>query len=181
MVEKRRPAELLDELGIDEPHEIDLDGIAAYCGAYVVYEPLRGSDARIVGSRDKAIITINSNALPSRQRFSIGHWMRDRGNMVLSCSAEVQDRRWSGVDSETLANRFASELLMPAEMLRDRAKARPATMDIVIDLASQFRSSLTATAIRMVECGSFPCMVFSHSSSGREWFFGSPERSGPVV
>jgi Zn-dependent peptidase ImmA (M78 family) len=184
VVEKKRPAELLDELGIVEPNEIDLDGIAAYCGAYVVYEPLRGSDARIVGTRDKAIITINSNALPSRQRFSIGHelghWMWDRGNMVLSCSAEVQDRHWSGVDCESLANRFASELLMPAEMFRDRARGRPATMDTVADLATQFQSSLTATAIRVVECGSFPCMVLSHSPSGREWFFGSPEVDGKL-
>lgn len=181
-VERKHPDELLDELGILEPEEIDVEGIAAYCGAFVVYEPLSGAEARIVGNRNKAYITINSRSLRSRQRFSIGHelghWVWDRGRMAFACSSEVQDRRWSGADKETLANKFAADLLMPAQMFRGWTQQRPATIETVSDLANQFQSSLTATAIRLVEFGTFPCMVVLHSSSGRDWFFGSREVDG---
>jgi len=181
-VERKHPDELLDELGILEPEEIDLEGIAAYCGAFVVYEPLSGAEARIVGNRDKAFITVNSKSVRSRQRFSIGHelghWMWDRGRMAFACSSDVQDRRWSGADKETLANKFAADLLMPAQMFRDRAQRRPSTIETVSDLADQFQASLTATAIRLVEFGSFPCMVVFNSSSGRDWFFASREVDG---
>lgn len=183
-IEKKGAAELLDELGITRPDEIDVEAIAAYCGAYVVYAPLGSADARIVGSGTKAVITINSNAIPSRQRFSIGHelghWMWDRGKMAFSCSAELQDGRWSGTDKEARANRFASELLMPSAMFKERASKRDATLETVSDLANQFQSSLTATAIRFVEHGSFPCMAVLHSPSGREWFFGSKEVDGKL-
>lgn len=183
-IEKRSPGELIDELGITQPDEIDVEAIAAYCGAFVVFAPLGNADARIVGSGTKAVITINSNSASARQRFSIGHelghWMWDRGKMAFSCSAELQDRRWSGADKETLANKFASELLMPSAMFRERASRRSAMLETVSDLANQFQASLTATAIRFVEHGSFPCMVVFHSPSGREWFFGSKEVDGKL-
>ena len=183
-IEKRGSAELLDELGITQPEEIDVEAIAAYCGAYVIYAPLGSADARIVGSGTKALITINSNAIRSRQRFSIGHelghWMWDRGKMAFSCSAELQDGRWSGTDKEARANKFASELLMPSAMFKERASRRDATLETVSDLANQFQSSLTATTIRFVEYGSFPCMVVLHSTFGREWFFGSKEVDGKL-
>lgn len=49
-VVRRKPEDLLGELGITEPDEIDVDAIAAYCDAFVVYEFLSGSEARIVGN-----------------------------------------------------------------------------------------------------------------------------------
>jgi len=182
VVEKKRAEELLDELGILEPEDIDVEGIAAYCSAFVVYEPLSGAEARIVGNREKAFITVNSRSLRSRQRFSIGHelghWMWHRGRMALACSSEVQDRKWSGADKEVMANKFAADLLMPKQMFRAQAQHKAATLQTVSELADQFQTSLTATAIRLVEFGSFPCMVVFHSASGREWFFGSREVDG---
>ena len=57
-----RPNELLEELGITEPEEIELEVIAQHVGATVVVEPLTGTEARLVGSGDKAIITVNANS-----------------------------------------------------------------------------------------------------------------------
>jgi Zn-dependent peptidase ImmA (M78 family) len=182
VLEKKTAAQLLDELGITKPEDIDLEGIAAYCGAFVVYESLPGADARIVGNREKAIITINSNARPARKRFSIGHelghWMWDRGKLALSCSAAVQDRNWYGADKESIANRFAAELLMPASMFRKQAHGREPTIKTASALADTFQSSLTSTAIRLVECGSHPAIVLLNSKHGREWFAASREIEG---
>lgn len=45
------PAErLLQELGITEPSEIDLDAIAFHAGARVRYRPLDGCEARIMAT-----------------------------------------------------------------------------------------------------------------------------------
>ena len=51
----RPAADLLKELGITEPEEIDIEAIAQHCDATVTYGQLAGSEARIVGADDKAI------------------------------------------------------------------------------------------------------------------------------
>jgi len=38
----KSPSRLLKELGITEPQEIDVEAIAQYCGATIVYERLEG-------------------------------------------------------------------------------------------------------------------------------------------
>jgi hypothetical protein len=57
------PAErLLQELGVTEPGEIDLEAIAFHLGAHVRYRTLDGCEARIIGSNDTAIITVNERS-----------------------------------------------------------------------------------------------------------------------
>jgi hypothetical protein len=174
---KKTPEQLLTELGITEPDDIDVEAIAAYCNAFVVYDALQGAEARIVGNGDKAFITINSASLPTRQRFSIGHelghWTWDRGKIALSCSKEDQESRWTGADKETIANKFSADLLLPPFMFKPRARQSEGTLDAIKKLADQFRTSLTATILRYVEFGPFPCMVLMHSRAGLEWHRGS--------
>lgn len=174
MGEARKSAtQLLDELGITEPHEIDMEAIAAYCRAYVVYEPLTGSEARIVGNDQKAYITVNSASNRSRQRFSVGHelghWMWDRGRMAFECTTGMQDGRWYGTDKESLANQFSADLILPVSMFRPRAHRRDTTLQTARELADEFQASLTATALRLVDHGSWPSMVVVHSTQGLEW------------
>ena len=108
--------DLLDELGITEPDEIDLEAIAQYVGATVTRQKMIGAEARIIGLNDQAIITVNQDSLPARQRFSIGHeighWMYDRGQIDMSCGTDKQERFYTGTDKESLANEFATELLI---------------------------------------------------------------------
>lgn len=184
VIQKKHAEYLLRELGIAEPHEIDVEAVAAHCGAFVVYQELRGADARIVGNNDKAFITVRASAATSRKRFSIGHelghWMWDRGKIAFSCNAEVLDHQWSRTGKESLANSFAAELLMPEFMFRPRLSASELTMRTVLKLAEEFQSSITATAIRVAECAHYPCMVIASSSAGRLWFRGSKEIEGKV-
>lgn len=81
------PAErLLQQLGVTEPDEIDLEAIAYYVNARVRYRPLDGCEARIIGKGDQAIITVNTNSGYRRKRFSIahelGHWHHHRGKSL---------------------------------------------------------------------------------------------------
>lgn len=154
--------DLLHSLGITEPAEIDICAIAQSTGATVVEKPVKGCEARIVGYGERAIIVVNSESIPPRKRFSaaheLGHWMRDAGTIGLGCNPESLMGRTDD-SAETEANRYASDLLMPEFMFKPRAKDRPITFETVSFLKNVFRTSLTATAIRLVDQGSYPAML----------------------
>ena len=174
--------DLLDELGITEPSEIDLEAIAQFAGATVTRQKMIGAEARIVGLNDQAIITVNQDSLPTRQRFSIGHelghWMYDRGQIDMSCGTDNQERFYTGTDKESLANEFATELLLPSSMFSPRLAKRPPRLEIVKDLAGVFTASFTATARRTVDLGAHPAMVICSSLNKRVWFKASSEVEG---
>jgi hypothetical protein len=173
------PVELLDDLGVTEPDEIIIEALAAHCGATVIQQPLSGCEARLIGYGDKAIITVNSSSSLERRRFSaaheLGHWLRDRGKVSAACSEEMLAAQWQGKDRESGANRFAANLLLPEHIFRSRAKNRPITLPTVRGLGSVFKTSITATAIRVVELGSLPGMVLCSNTKGRLWFVRGPD------
>lgn len=169
----KAPEEVLRELGVTLPEHLDFEVIAWHCGATVVYEPLAGCEANIIGRGQRAIITVNSTASRGRQRFSIGHelghWMRDRGTIGAACDKSKMSPQRRAEGPEHLANVYAADLLLPPSMFMPRAKGRPITFEAVRGLADEFQASLTATAIRLVQMGSYPSIVLYADSSGRKW------------
>jgi Zn-dependent peptidase ImmA (M78 family) len=180
MLSYKAPETILDELGIRDPEDIKIEAIAEYCGATILYEPLEGAEARILGYGDRAIITVNHASPRGRQRFSgaheLGHWMWDRGHVAFACTERAFTREWADDNPERRANQYAADLLLPQEMFAARAKNREITFATVRDLGDLFQTSLTATAIRLVEFGSFPAMIVCNDRERRRWF-----RRGPDV
>jgi hypothetical protein len=166
---------LLEDLGITEPDDLDIGVIAQHCRATILYKPLEGCTARITGNADRAIITVDSNSQIERQRFSagheLGHWMFDRGKVSLfSCEENVFLKDWSKNNPETRANRYASDLLMPVAMFKPRAATlKQIDFNAVKALATAFKMSLTATAIRLVDHGPLPAMLVCTSAAGVQW------------
>lgn len=155
-----------------------MEAIAYHCGAVVRYRKLDGCAARIIGHADKAIISV-AHSRRERQRFSIGHelghWIRDRGKTVYLCQDTDIRAPWSNRGPEARANQFAANLLMPEFMFRPRARNRGMTFDTVNDLAREFQTSRTATAIRLVELGSYPAMLVCYGTAGRRWHTSGPD------
>lgn len=176
------PEQILAELGIREPDDLDIEAIAEYCGATIRYRPLSGCEARIIGYRDRAIITINVNSWRGRQRFSggheLGHWICDRGQVAFKCDYESYVRGWWAANPETRANRFASDLLLPLSMFQPCARGLPVTFASVRKLADEFKMSLTSIAIRLVEHGGLPSLLVCNGPQKKEWFVASPEVKG---
>jgi hypothetical protein len=169
---------LLQELGITEPNEIDLEAIAFYRGARVRFRKLDGCEARIIGCNDDAIITIRQDCTCRRKRFSlaheIGHWTHHKGQ-TLVCRVE-ESRPQDRMSPERVANSYAADLLMPRYLFDPTARAYPKlNFKTVTALAGIFDTSLTATAIRLVEGGHTAALLFCHSSAGRKWFTRSPD------
>lgn len=175
----RTPDEVLRGLGIEDPEEIWIEAIAEACDATVVYEAMEGAEARIIGFNDRAIITVNNNSPLERKRFSVGHelghWMRDRGKTSFSCTATAFAGEWSNDNPERRANRYAAELLLPDFMFVPCAKGLEITFTSVRSLAKLFKTSLVATAIRLVELGSFPAMIVCSEPGRRKWFIRGPD------
>lgn len=171
---KLSATKILDEFGISSPDEIDVNAIAQYFGATVLAEPLLGSAARILGVGDRAFITVDSRSARARQRFSaaheLGHWMMDRGKLSgFTCTEKQLVTGWSGDNPERRANRFAADLLLPTYLFAPAAKDKEMTFTTVRELCQSFETSITATAIRLVETGSFPALVVCSTSSGIKW------------
>ena len=173
------PAEkLLQDLGVTEPSEIDLEAIAYFVNAEVRYRDLDGCEARILGTGDRAIISVNRRSSRSRQRFSIahelGHWHHHRGRH-LACRVEEDAPIVGAPPSERTADGYAADLLMPAYLFGPLSRQQRRTdFAAVRALADAFAASLTATAIRLVESDHWPLMLVCHGPEGRKWFTRSP-------
>lgn len=149
------PAErMLMDLGITEPKDIDLDTIAWTRGAVVNYRPIDNCEALIVGSKHRAVISINSRSVPERRRFSVahelGHWHYHRGRILFCGKNDVCNLANDALNPERQADSFASDLILPTYMLQPRLrKVKRPTLAVARDLAEEFSASLTATLFKI--------------------------------
>lgn len=180
MNDRLRPAErILLDLGIQRPQDIDLEAIAWTLGAAVNYRPLDKCEAMIVGGRQRAIITVNSNAIWVRRRFSvaheIGHWHHHRGRILFCEGRDIGNPAHSASHPETQADRFASELILPNYMIRPRImKMKRLSLAGVREIADEFQASDTATLLKLVDMNLFPILAVCHNKDGRRWFRRAP-------
>lgn len=171
---------LLRELGISRPQDLDLDVIAWHTGLRVDRKPLTGCDARIVGAGDKGVLTVSTRQSPERQRFSIahelGHWHLHRGLLMLCRGDEIEASTSSAKGFEREADAFAASLLMPHNLFVSAAQALTSREPWVQvqELARQFGTSLTATALRMIALDTWQGWLVCSSGGQRRWFRTSP-------
>lgn len=170
------PAErMLMDLGITEPKDIDLDTIAWTRGAVVNYRPIDNCEALIVGSKHRAVISINSRSVPERRRFSVahelGHWHYHRGRILFCGKNDVCNLANDALNPERQADSFASDLILPTYMLQPRLrKVKRPTLAVARDLAEEFSASLTATLFKITTLNRFPMVIVCHNKENRRWF-----------
>jgi Zn-dependent peptidase ImmA (M78 family) len=162
-------------LGITDPADIDLEAIAWSLGALVKYRPMDKCEATIVGSSKRAVIAVNSNSSPTRQRFSIGHeighWHHHRGRMLLCGQKDIGNPADDALNVERQADNFASDLILPNFLFRPAArKIKRVSLDAIRDLAEVFQASATATIIKLIEADDFSIMAVCHGKKHRRWF-----------
>lgn len=178
---RQQPDEILKKIGIYSPEDIDLDLVAYSLNATVKRESLSDCEGYIIGTNEKAIITVSKDTIIQRQRFSlgheIGHWVNDKKkNLTYRCDENDMRRRIAKEDDyiyqrEIRANQFASELIIPSYMANSYLQGQDVTFDTAKNLANLFSVSVTCAAIRLVQLSSFPCMLICFSQDGvRRWF-----------
>lgn len=169
--------QLLRELGITEPAEIDLEAIAYHVGASLRYRPLDGCEARIIGHGDRAIITVNSRGSSRRKRFSIahelGHWRCHKGKALVCRVDDLAPNHASS--AERIADAYAADLLMPRYMFDPLVReTKKLELNTIQKLAEAFNVSMTATTLRLIAGDHFPAFAICHNRNGRKWFSRAP-------
>lgn len=160
------------------PADIDLNALAKKLDVMVLEEELPGCDGMLIRKRKGAgIVSIRiSIKEEGRKRFTLGH---ELGHFMLGhagCSCgPVALTTWSDTGNETDANRFAAELLLPTELVEPMVKAMGFSYQAVRSIATGFRCSLTATAIRFVEFSRDRCAVVLSRKGQIQWFTRSKE------
>ena len=102
-------------------------------------------------------IFVNPKARTERKRFTVAH---ELGHFVLHRATQStfncdKESVYAGIDTlkaiEREADDFASNLLMPGNMLRDRIDGKRINIHLLGDLAKEFGVSLEAMCIRLVK------------------------------
>jgi Zn-dependent peptidase ImmA (M78 family) len=157
-------------LKIRQPSDLDVELIANEQNLLVRRLPMQHEEGRLLRTRNHGIINVADDAYSSRKwRFviahEIGHFLRhaDADNFEACTRGDLSN--YAGTGREAEANDFASELLMPEFLFKPRCdRNRPSLVDVA-QIAEEFQTSLTATALRFVLFAPEPCAVV-HSTRG---------------
>jgi hypothetical protein len=169
------PAEsLLWYYGVREATHIDLEAIANYRGAEVVYRRLGGCAARLVAAGDKAVISVDTGSYPRRQRFSLAHelahWICDRDRGSFQCANEdIGPQNAEAKSVEAYANGYASQLILPSFLVDPWLEGRRVNLDTAKALGDAFDTSLTASAIKVARRARAQTCVVCHNRTKRVW------------
>ena len=176
---------LIARLGImDRSDLLLLEEIAWTRGVLVKEGILEGAEARLVMARGRGIITLSSAIRDlRRKRFSIAHELghfemhRTQRGLSLCLSEDIKDSvgKHTGQDLEQEANEFAAALLLPARFFAPLCKKEVPSLEYVCELAENFSTSLTATALRYVKFCEEPVAVVFSQGSHIKWFQGSKD------
>lgn len=171
----RAAEELLAELGISDPADIELEAIAHCVGVEVQYRRLASCEAQIIGYRDRAVVYVSPDTSPYRKRFStgheLGHWHHHRGMSFVCRSSDIgRPTDEKSRDAERLADAYSGDLILPPFLVVPRLeRVGEISLDGIAEIASQFKASVTATAIRTMRMTRQPLILVAHNLLGRMW------------
>lgn len=178
----------LEELGISPVPPIDTRNICDRADISISLEPLEKSDAFLLREGSSASILLNSaNRYISRDNFSIAHELGHYnlpGHNKPQYSCNLRDmQRFNSAKEEFEANRFASELLMPSSWLKERIRTSEVSLPLIMCVADECKTSLTATAIKIVNnCSDRVGVIYSEGGiikwTSRSKSFAHELRSG---
>jgi hypothetical protein len=173
-----RAREVVKVLRLRAVEEIDVEEIAALYDLFVIDGGLSGAQGRLVHRENRGRIRIQTNlAEPARRRYIVAHELGHHllhAERVALC-AERDLVRYEPGNAETEANAFAAEVLMPRALFEPHCDVARPCLDVVRSIARQFRTTLTATAIRFVDLCPEACAVVWSESSAIKWAITGPE------
>jgi Zn-dependent peptidase ImmA (M78 family) len=166
---------LIKKYAITAPDEIVVEDIAMARGALVIEGGLKGCEARLVRAGTDGVIRVRDDIPESgRKRFAVahelGHWELHAALCQLYACSEADLRDYKGSVPEIEANAFAGELLMPTSLFRPTCRTFDPGIEAIKELAGQFGTTLTSTAVRFIEESKENCVVvFSEDSKVKWW------------
>ncbi|MFW5803634.1 MAG: ImmA/IrrE family metallo-endopeptidase [bacterium] len=164
-------ASILNDFGISEPQNVEIEDIAYALKIPIRYVDLGGCEGRIIHKKGQSIITVNrSTEFESRKRFTlaheIGHYLMHRNNLI-NHNDDISSLSWFNNKNrqkifyqEFEANEFASELLLPTDKFISDVSGIPFSPELIRSISDKYRVSRTSTIHRFTEHGNHPICVF---------------------
>jgi hypothetical protein len=173
---------LLAYYGISRADQIRLEDIACGRRVFLQHGEIDGPEAWLFRRGDVGLVRLKAATKEAgRRRFSLahelGHWElhMDLTQAWLCTTEDIHQYRGSPAEIE--ANAFAAELLMPTALFRPRCQACGIGVSLVCDLASEYSTTLTATAVRAVEEASEDCYIVFSKDGHVQWWRRNEARS----
>lgn len=150
---------ILSSLGTDQKVPLDIDAIIEHCGLTVKMD--NQLDSEISGylkyEDDRWVIGVNAKHAPVRQRFTkaheLGHYFMHcaggDGELVFEDKILFRDENFMN-PKERQANKFAADLLMPEELVREEIKKGQKSVQ---NLAAHFKVSVIAMKFQLLSMG----------------------------
>jgi len=170
----KKAQDIINELGITSPSDINIEAIAFDGGVEVFYEKLYGCEATLVGFGTKAIATVSPSHNRGRERFSVahevGHWHLHKGKSFRCRVDDFVQNYSSDLEREKEADDFASNLLMPTRIIQPIIAAinKPGLQHLQA-VADEFQVSLQAVSIRLATLDTLPVIVTCYTAAGFKW------------
>jgi len=168
------PERLLWYHGCRRPEHIDLEAIACDRGARVVYRRMDGCAARLLTDGEQAVISIQAGDNEGRRRFSLAHelahWINDARRGFNCFRDDIGPHNAEAASVEAAANLFSSQLVLPDYMVTPWMRGRRVDLALALELSLVFRTSVTASAIKLARSTGFGVCLVCHSLQGRRWF-----------
>lgn len=145
---KNRVKSILEKLNITKA-PIPIEKVAELFSLSIIYYPKfpDSISGTIIKDEDLHAIGVNENHPKVRQRFTIAH---ELGHYIMGHDENkiLDDSFDKDTDKEREANKFASEILMPYEILKADIESEPHDIP---SLARKYEVSEQAMAIRLLE------------------------------
>ena len=120
---------------------VNLGAICTYLNIEVYGQPCHSFGAMYVKNGEQGIVLVNTSMPITRARFSIAH---ELGHIILGHTPIPHITAPHSVRQEREADRFASELLMPSELILNAAQQLSFS-----DMKKRYRVSKQALEIRL--------------------------------
>lgn len=179
---QRSAKALLHRCGVRAPEHVVVEAFAARLGVELVEAPLDGATAQLVRIGPRTVIMVAERVTdPAARRFSIAH---ELGHLLLEHPSRAPDelcrpygsgprllsRPGHDRDYEAEANAFASELLMPSELLRQACEVSPVDLEVPRRISRDYNVSILASARRFTELASERCAAVFSARREVKWF-----------
>lgn len=170
---------------------IDLDKICEKLDIKVNYEYLGEIEAILIVSSSKKNIIINDckSKYKRRERFTIaheiGHYVIPWHENLQECDKIVDFKSEDIIEQQ--ANAFASELLVPKDILLNDISDKKVTLSLIKELAEKYSVSLIVMARRILEYTDNEAIALIYYENGNKYIqmksksFNKEIKDGPIT
>lgn len=158
-------AALREELGWQNVHDFSLEEAANALGIYVKTSTKIKSEGRIVMKGGMGVVTIREGIVHEGKRnfiiaHEIGHFRLHKNLIaVFNDNHKTLSDWYRKGPQEQEANLFASALLMPEEVFRQRVAGQKLDLALIKSVSSYFGVSMTAAFLRFCTLNIYPLMI----------------------